>query len=93
VEAYSEGGGIRTAQPDALETIGVMRWLARLLHLDLLVQGAGAATAAAPREVLQATGWWTVGDPEQHRNRAAAQVALAALQVMPDRWYEMTTKT
>lgn len=72
-----------TRQYDALEVIGVLKYLARR-HLDtatLVIQGASDAQRLAPRQVLVNLGWWSPG--YDHRNKAAAQAALALAKIDP----------
>lgn len=72
----------KTRQNDALEIIGVARYLAtRYNSTAFLLQGASEAQKAANREVLRLLGWWTPG--VDHRNKAAAQLALALSRVDP----------
>lgn len=101
VERYTEhgGGAARTSQPEALMTIGALSFIAERVRqwscfygsgaVRLVLQGAADATAAAPNHVLHRVGWWTPRDPEMHRNRAAAQVALALLTLYPDVWHTL----
>lgn len=70
-----------TRQNDALEIIGVCRWLARRHGVSFLLQGAGDAQRVGSRELLTRLGWWAVGG--DHLNKAAAQVALAYQRAYP----------
>lgn len=97
-ERFTIGGGgrrPRTGQPEALLTNGALEWLtyeAACLHgrvVSFLVQGAADATRAASDDTLRLLGWWTTGDRDEHRNRAATQVALALLTLFPDRWQSL----
>jgi len=68
-------------QYDALEIIGVCRWLAHAHRATFVLQGASDAQRCGNREVLRTLGWWSPGG--DHRNKAAAQVALAYQQTFP----------
>lgn len=70
-----------TRQYDALEVIGVCRWLAHAHGAQFMLQGASSAQRCGNREVLQALGWWKPGG--DHLNKAAAQVALACQTIFP----------
>lgn len=70
-----------TRQYDALEVIGVCRWIARYHGASFLLQGASAAQRVGNRDVLRTLGWWKPGG--DHLNKAAAQVALAYQQTFP----------
>jgi len=93
VERFTIGGSRpQTSQPDALEIIGVCRYLCARDDVRLIVQGAsvaGGARGAGSPDVLRRVGWWIPADPDQHRNRAAAQVALALLTSQPSVWYDV----
>lgn len=70
-----------TRQYDALELIGVCRWLAYAHGAQFTLQAAGEAQRCGNRTTLRALGWWTPsGD---HMNKAAAQLALAYQQTFP----------
>lgn len=71
-----------TRQYDALEVIGVCRWLAHMRRAQFELQAASAAQRCGNRDVLSALGWW--GRGFDHRNKAAAQVALAYQQRFPN---------
>lgn len=64
-----------TRQYDALETIGVCRWLAHIHGVQFILQAASTAQRCGNRDVLRTLGWWKPGG--DHLNKAAAQVALA----------------
>lgn len=68
-------------QYDALEVIGALRWLAHAHRATFVLQGASDAQRCGNREVLRTLGWWSPGG--DHRNKAAAQVALAYQQTFP----------
>lgn len=70
-----------TRQYDALEIIGVCRWLAHRHRAVFLLQGASDAQRCGNREVLRTLGWWKPGG--DHLNKAAAQVALAFQRTFP----------
>lgn len=90
-ERFTMGGNqVLTAQPDALEAIGVVKWLACDLHVPLKMSGAAEGARIAPRALLVKLGWWTVADLDQQRNKATAQVALAMLHTDPKAWYDLS---
>lgn len=91
VERYTPGITIRSSQTDALELIGVMKWLARIHGARFKLQGAAQASHVGNRENLSHAGWWIPGDPDQHRNKAFAQVALAVLTYEPKVWHRLIT--
>jgi hypothetical protein len=92
VERYTMGNSTRTQQPDALKIIGVMEWFAHIYpNVTLVMQGAADAAKPGSRENLTKVGWWIKADPDQHRNKAAAQVALAILTHDPEMWYALIT--
>lgn len=71
----------KTRQYDAIEFIGVARYLCARRGVRLLIQGASDAGKFGTRENLLRLGWWTTG--VDHPNRAAAQVALALATTNP----------
>jgi len=86
VERYTMGNTTRSAQPDALEIIGVMRWFAHHEGANFMLQGAADASKVGSRLNLIRAGWWVPGDPDQHRNKASAQVAYALMRRYPHLW-------
>lgn len=83
VERFSMSGR-KTHQPDALEVIGVARFLARRGHAAaFLLQGSAEATRTGSAEVLRALGWWQRGAAD-HVHRACSQVALALALTCPE---------
>lgn len=77
VERFTQAPGRpRTAQNDALEVIGVMRWLACEHRAWFALRGAAEASRAGSHDVLRRLGWYRP-KPGDHMNKAAAQVALA----------------
>lgn len=70
-----------TRQYDALEVIGVCRWIACLHDAQFLLQSASGAQRCGNRDVLRTLGWWKPGG--DHLNKAAAQVALAYQKIYP----------
>lgn len=92
VERFTMGGRPKTSQTDALEVIGVTKWVARWSYYktSLVMQGASESAKIGTRQALTAAGWWTQADKDQQRNRAAAQVAAALLRVDPDHWYDIS---
>lgn len=75
-------------QHDALEVIGVVRYLARKYDARLLVQGAGDAQRMGNDARLRRIDWRRDGD---HRDRAAAQLLLALARVAPSEAYRLTS--
>lgn len=88
-ERYTQGRTAKTNQNDALETTGMLRYLAHRKLASFVIQGASEATKVAPRDVLQALGWWRRGDPD-HIRRAAAQAAYVLFRVRPDEFERRT---
>lgn len=91
VERYTLGMTVRTSQTDALELIGVMKWLARTHAAKFMLKGAADASYVGNRLNLSRTGWWIHSDPDNHRNKAFAQVALAVLTHEPKVWHRLIT--
>lgn len=77
----------KTRQYDALEFIGVARYMCTKVGIPLLIQGAADASRIGSPEVLRALGWWKKG--HDHANKAAAQVALAFAKTHPKLFEEM----
>jgi hypothetical protein len=86
VERYTMGTTTRSPQPDALEIIGVMRWLSRHKGAIFMLQGAADAAQVGSRANLVRASWWVPSDPDQHRNKASAQVAYALMRRYPHKW-------
>lgn len=66
----------KSAQPDAAEQIGVLKYLAhkhRLVRVESVIKAN--ATRLASNEVLRGVGWWPAGQPHA---QDAARVALWA---------------
>lgn len=84
-ERFTPGAGTarRTRQNDALEVIGMLRWIAYRSNATLLLQSVSDAVKVAPNDVLRALNWWRRGDPD-HVRRAAAQAAYALHQTRPE---------
>lgn len=95
MERYTLGTTTRSAQTDALEVIGAIKFLASLFptQVILMVQGAADAQQAGNRENLIKVGWWTPGDKDQHHNRAAAQIALAMMVHDPRLWHNLLNRS
>ncbi len=91
VERYTQtaGSAKRTRQNDAIEVIGMCRWIAHRNLAVILEQGASEAKKVAPPDILKALGWWSAGDPD-HIRRAAAQAAHAYAQADPVSFEELT---
>lgn len=70
-----------TRQYDALEFIGVARYLCTIHTATLLIQGASEAQRIGSPKTLRALTWWKRG--YDHANKAAAQVALALARTHP----------
>jgi hypothetical protein len=88
VERYTMGSSTRTQQPDALKIIGVMQWFEFIIPtVKMIVNGAADAATIGSRENLTKIGWWLKADPDQHRNRASAQVAKAVIDIDPRAWH------
>lgn len=70
-----------TRQYDALEFIGVARYLCAAHTAILLVQGASEAQRVGSPTTLRALSWWRRGF--DHANKAAAQVTMALARTHP----------
>lgn len=90
-EAYTMGSSVRSHQPDALYILGAVKWMIHKFFpgVELRITGAAEASHVGNIETLKAAGWWIKGDPDQHRNRASAQVAHAMMMTEPKRWYDL----
>lgn len=90
VERYNDTSGAarRTFQPETLEVIGTMRWLAFKAQATCVLQPAAEAKKVATNEVLKALGWWRKGDPD-HVRRAAAQAAFALFRLRPEMFQKL----
>jgi hypothetical protein len=90
-EAYTMGSSVRTHQPDALYILGAVRWMIHKFFpsVEFRITGAAEASHVGNIKTLKAAGWWIKADPDQHRNRAAAQVAHAMMMTEPRRWYDL----
>lgn len=82
-ERFTIGGRRKTSQTDALEVIGMCRWIFAKHLATFLINGAADASKTGTRDVLQALGLWRPGDPD-HVRRAAAQAAFVFAQSWPD---------
>jgi hypothetical protein len=71
----------KTRQYDALEFIGVARYLCYKHNATFLLQGASEAQQIGSRETLLKLGWWKKG--YDHANKAAAQVVMAYARSCP----------
>jgi len=81
------GNRRRTAQPDALEVIGMLRFIAHTYTVQLYITGASDAQRVGNSNVLRALGWWTPG--VDHLNQAAAQVAYTLARVAPKAFLDL----
>jgi hypothetical protein len=90
VERYNATSGSvrRTFQPEVLEVIGTVRWLAYKAGATYLIESAAEAKKIATTDVLKALGWWRTGDPD-HVRRAAAQGAFALFRTRPELFEEL----
>jgi hypothetical protein len=75
-ETFSPRPGVRTWQPDALETIGALRYLTWTRGADFQLQTPAAAMSFATNDKLRRAGWWspTTGG---HVNDALRHMLLA----------------
>lgn len=90
VERFTPRGGRQhmTAQTHALEFIGAARYIARVRNvLRFLTPGPAEAQHVGSPDVLRQLGWWAPG--YDHRNKAAAQVAYAIHNTLPDAYAEL----
>lgn len=81
---FTQAASKMTRQYDALEFIGVARYLCFKYNTRLLVPGASEAQRIGSPDVLRKLGWWQRG--LDHANKAGAQVAYAAANVDPVRY-------
>lgn len=93
-ESYTMGSSIRTHQPDALYILGAVSWMMHKFfpQVEYTTIGASSAAQTGTRKTLSAAGWWAPGDQDQHKNRAAAQVAYAMMTTEPRRWYDLINR-
>lgn len=70
-----------TRQYDALELIGVTRFLCTKYKKYLRIYGAAEAARIGSPAVLKKLGWWTSG--KDHANKATAQIATALSNIYP----------
>lgn len=78
----------KTRQYDALEIIGVARWLCHKYTATFVVYGAAEAAKTGSPEILRTLGWWQRG-VRDHVHKAAAQVAHAFAQTHPDEFMRL----
>lgn len=90
VERFTQHNNrVMTRQNDALELIGVARFLARKRGaVKFMLNGVTDAQRMAPPDVLRQLGWWKPGG--DHLNKAAAQVAYAVALTWPDDFARLT---
>lgn len=81
---FTQAASKMTRQYDALEFIGVARYLCLKHGVQLLIQGASEAQRLGTPDLLRRFGWWQKG--LDHANKAGAQVAYAAARVDPVRF-------
>jgi hypothetical protein len=93
-ESYVMGSSVRSHQPDALHILGAVGWMVHKFFPQVIYMETGASSAAytGTRQTLTAAGWWTAADEDQHRNRAAAQIAHAMMMTEPRRWYDLINR-
>lgn len=77
----------KTRQYDALEFLGVARYLCGKYGAQYVVQGAAEAQRLGSPQVLRALGWWKRG--YDHANKAASQVAFAFARTHPTEFEEL----
>lgn len=84
-ERYTQtsGSSRRTRQNDALEVIGMCRFVTYRAGAIFVLQGVSEAKKIATPDVIKSFGWWRRGDPD-HIRRAAAQAAFAYFQLDPE---------
>lgn len=85
---FTQAASRMTRQYDALEIIGTARYLCHEYGVTFVINGAAEASRVGSPAVLRALGWWARG--KDHRNKAAAQVALVLQQTHPEEFLERT---
>ena len=70
-----------SAQPDALEVTGALRWLARRTSTRFLCRAPGDTPRIGSAENLRRLGWWRGG--EGHTDRAAGQLLAGIAELCP----------
>lgn len=84
VERYDDGiTGSRhvSPQPEAMYTIGALRYAASLCRITVLLQGRAEAKKVTD-DMLRVWGWWNT-TRDGHANAAARQVGLVLLKRFP----------
>lgn len=81
-ERYTITQAHMSQQPDALEVIGALRYIARKWNVRFELQGR-AERVRVTNDMLRAIGWWTTS-PGGHVNEAARHCALALIKLDPD---------
>lgn len=81
-ERFTQNSTVKTGQNDALEIIGVARWICHRAQVPFAVVGAADASKGADTATLKKLGFWLPGKPD-HYKRAAAQVAYTLKTVHP----------
>jgi hypothetical protein len=79
---FTRAAGRMTRQYDALEVIGALRYICHTSGVSFVLRGASESARVGSPAVLRALGWWARGF--DHRNRAAAQLALLLQQTYPE---------
>lgn len=77
-ESFVPRPGVRSWQPDALETIGALRYICRRAGVTLETQAPADAKRFATNEKLAALGWRNP-TPGGHTDDAARHLLLAAV--------------
>lgn len=87
IERYTLQGmsSKKTSQNDAVEIIGVARWICRRAQVPFQIVGSSDASKGADRDTLKKLGFWVPGKPD-HYQRAAAQVAYTLKTTHPSEY-------
>jgi len=76
-ERFTMSGAVVTQQPDALETIGALRYVTRRRHQGDITLQSRAVKSRVPNSTLRTIGWWH--DSEGGHSLDAARHALVFL--------------
>lgn len=76
-----------TRQYDALELIGVARYLTLKYRKQFRIHGTSDASRVGSPHVLKRLGWWSPG--MEHANKAAAQIAITLSNLFPQKFETM----
>lgn len=79
-ESWTPRPGVRTFQPEALESIGALRYLCRKLRTEFQLQSPAEAKSFATNKKLKTLGWRRPSEGG-HADDAARHLLVAAVRV------------